>query len=789
MRWLVAFVIALLAMPAASASASPERWFVAPVSTANDNSTSVSAANFFGAAADGSVVLFVTPDQLVPEDTDTAVDIYARRGAHLELVSVPAPGAPGSGAGQISPRKVSADGSSVVFQTNEALSPDDVDEDNPDLYERSGGVTRLVSAPEPGFDPGFEFPFFSSFVQVSPNGRFVAFATDSKLTPADSDGRQDVYVYDRDSGVATLASPGGSGNVAILKAGGSGLGSERVLMQTNADLLPAVDSDGASDIYAYDTATGKLSLETPGTASTPVFSDISADGSHLFFRTDEKLVADDTDGGRLDIYQRANKATTLVSASADQPPDDYDAGFQKSSADGSIVYFTTGETLDPAADTDGGTDDIYKRTSDGNVTLVSQGPAETLTFFNANFSFITPDGLHAFFYTPQDLTSDDTDGGASDAYERFGDTTTRISVGETNDQDFEDASFAGFSADTSRLFFASSGRMTAEDTDSSDDLYARHDGHTSLVSPALEPCTLLPSPRCEPEWHGVSADGQRAWLQSDEKLAANETDGGSTDVFETRLAIPGTVAVDATPLQYTQGDAPTAVDPQLGVSDPYDDVFGATVRIASGQQPGDELSFNGTTGNAITIGMRGSDADYRDALRAVTFKATSPGKRVIELTVDNGSGPGPAAARIIGVSAPPPGDSGAGGNPPVESPPVTHPPVTQPRLPPRLRIEDTGAWVAHLRARRIFRVPGLVLHCPGRARGACAGYVAVAGAETTTLPVPVGDERGILVRLGHLAARRLASRHRLTLVAHVSLSLPGSETVRAVKRFRLLPSR
>src|SRR3954469_16665888 len=240
MRRLLAFAIVLLAMPAANASASTERWFVVPVSTSNDGSTSDSSANFFGAAADGSVVYFVTSDQLLPEDTDTAADIYARRGADLELVSVPAPGAPGSGAGQISPRKVSADGSSVVFQTNEALSPDDVDEDGPDLYERSGGVTRLVSAPEPGFDPGFEFPFIGIFVDVSRDGRFVAFSTDSKLTPDDTDGSQDVYVWDRNTGKTTFASRGGSGPVAILRAGGTGPNSERVFMQTNANLLPAV---------------------------------------------------------------------------------------------------------------------------------------------------------------------------------------------------------------------------------------------------------------------------------------------------------------------------------------------------------------------------------------------------------------------------------------------------------------------------------------------------------------------------------------------------------------------
>src|SRR3954469_21562966 len=378
-------------MLAGAAGASAESWFVVPVSSANGDGTSAAAGSFVGSAADGSAIYFVTLDGLQGDDTDGAANIYVRRGATLELVSVPAPRAPDSGAGQIAPRKVSADGSTVVFQTTDSLTPDDTDDGMVDLYEHSGGATRLVSALAPGFDPGFEFPFYSTFVDVSPNGRFVAFGTTAKLVPEDGDSSQDVYVYDRDSGEAKLASPGGSGDVSILRAGGTGPGSERVFMQTTANLLPALDSDGSSDIYAFDTATGKLSFETPGTASTPVFSDISADGSHLFFRTDEKLVADDTDGGRLDIYQRAGKAYTLVSGSPDVPPEDVDAGFQKSSADGSIVYFSTGETLDPA-DTDGGVDDIYKRQPNGDIELVSQGPAETLTFFNAGFAGVTPDG-------------------------------------------------------------------------------------------------------------------------------------------------------------------------------------------------------------------------------------------------------------------------------------------------------------------------------------------------------------------------------------------------------------
>src|SRR3954471_13058052 len=620
---LLLVLIALVAMPAASAEAA-DSWFVVPISAAGDGSASSTAASFAGAAPDGSGVYFATTEQLVPEDQDIAVDVYIRRGSKLELASGPAAGAPDSGASGVQPRGVSGDGSTLVFQTNDSLSPDDTDDGQPDIYEHSGGVTRLVSRPDPAVPPPFiPFAFFSPLVSISADGRHVAFATDQQLLTDDTDFSQDVYVYDRDTGSVTLASGGSSAHGAALAR----LGGDHVYFETTEGLVSA-DSDGASDIYRYDIATDKIVLATPGTTQTPLFSGISADGTHLFYRTDESVTGDDVDGGFRDIYQYANGQTALVSVADgfDQGPNDSD--FQKASADGSVVYFTTADQLTDD-DTDGGTDDIYKRTADGTVSLVSTGPAETLTFFNSAFSDITPDGKTAFFYTSQDLTADDTDGGALDAYMRTGATTTRISVGAMNDQTFDDAAFAGYAQDLSSLFFQTTAQMTTADSDTRDDLYARRGSDTSLVTPALGPCTLAPSFRCEPEWHGNSADGRRVWLQSDEQLHPSDGDGGPTDVYESRLALPGHVTLASSPLPMAPGEPGHPIDPGLGAGDPYDDVFGATVRVASGFDPGhDALAYGGggpagitatlsAAGDTLTLSGRASDADYRDALRSV----------------------------------------------------------------------------------------------------------------------------------------------------------------------------
>jgi hypothetical protein len=776
-------LIAFLALPVASAEAA-DSWFVVPVSAANDGTGSAVSASFVGGAPDGSAVYFATTEQLLPEDTDGAVDVYIRRGSKLELASGPAPGAPDSGASGVQVRGVSADGSTLVFMTTDSLSPDDTNDGAIDVYEHTGGVTRLVSKKDPATPPPFiPFAFYSPLVSISADGRRVAFLTDQQLLPNDSDNSNDVYVYDRETDSVTLAS-GASSSSGV---GLARLGGDHVYMETTESLVPA-DTDSSSDVYRYDIATDKIVLATPGTSQTPVFAGISADGTHLFYRTDESVTGDDVDGGYRDVYQYANGQTALVSVADgfDQGPNTSD--FQKASADGSVVYFTTADQLTDE-DTDGGTDDIYKRTADGSVSLVSTGPAETLTFFNAVFSDITPDGKRAFFYTSQDLTADDTDGGALDAYMRAGTTTTRISTGPMNDQSFDDAAFAGYAQDLSSLFFQTSAQMASADGDTRDDFYARRGSQTSLVTPTVGPCTLQPSFRCEPEWHGNSADGHRVWLQSDEQLHSSDGDGGTTDVYESRLAAPGHVTLaSSSALTMAPGDAAQPVDPNLDASDPYDDVFGAKARIASGFDPGhDELAYGGApgitgsiSGDTLTLSGRASDADYRAALRSVTFRSSSEGTRTIEMTIDNGSGPGAPSSRDVVVAAP------KHDEPPVQQPPGSNPP---PKRVLRLGISDDGAWIAHLLAHRLVRVPGLAFHCPAAAASACRVRVHVGSVAFGTFSVQAGKRRAAVVRISRGAARRARKEGRLRLRAGARFTLAGSKPATAGKRFLLLASR
>jgi hypothetical protein len=98
-----------------------------------------SEPTFLAAADDGSHVLFATAEQLAAADTDVRLDVYERTATATTLVS-----AGGTGVDDIDTALVSADGSRAFFVTSEQLVAEDTDTAL-DVYERSAGETRLVS--------------------------------------------------------------------------------------------------------------------------------------------------------------------------------------------------------------------------------------------------------------------------------------------------------------------------------------------------------------------------------------------------------------------------------------------------------------------------------------------------------------------------------------------------------------------------------------------------------------------------------------------------------------------
>jgi hypothetical protein len=84
--------------------------------------------------------------------------------------------------------EISDDGSTVVFQTNEALSPADTNGTR-DVYAWHDGQVSLISSGRPTADSSM----VEQFAAVSPSGSDIYFTTTAQLTANDIDTSPDVY--------------------------------------------------------------------------------------------------------------------------------------------------------------------------------------------------------------------------------------------------------------------------------------------------------------------------------------------------------------------------------------------------------------------------------------------------------------------------------------------------------------------------------------------------------------------------------------------------------------------
>ena len=264
------------------------------------------------------------------------------------------------------------------------------------------------------------------------------------------------------------------------------------------------------------------------------FAGMSADGSRAFFTTTEQLVSADTDTA-VDVYERANGTTTLVSIGPAGGNAEVDAQFVAASGDGSRVFFTTQESL-VAGDTDSACDDppdptlrpcrdVYER-SGGTTTLVSAGQINGNGAFDVDFNDVSSDGTRVFFATSEKLVSADTDS-SRDLYQRSGGTTTLVSAGQINGNGAFDVDYSGMTPDGGHVYFATYEKLVSADTDSAQDVYDRSGGTTTLVSAGqINGNGLL-----DADFSGVTDDGSRVFFVSAEQLVSADTDS-SLDVYQ-----------------------------------------------------------------------------------------------------------------------------------------------------------------------------------------------------------------------------------------------------------------
>ena len=316
-------------------------------------------------------------------------------------------------------------------------------------------------------------------------------------------------------------------------------------------------------------------------AAAPIFKGSSADGSIAFFETDQQMVPGDTDSQRdvyersfdEDVGEAGAYVTREVSTGPTGGNDAYPAQFEAASADGSRVFFSTEESL-VAADTDRKSDIYVHELGTGATTLVTQGSASCAPAcgngaFDAGIAAADSGGDNLFFVTGEKLAEGDSDN-AVDIYKRnlSTETTTLVSVAATscsgscgNGSDPDNAVMWGLSADGSTAFFTTPESLSTADTDSTIDIYARNlsEGVTTLVSQADSSCGGCSNEGKLPVFRGSSADGSRVFFITAERLAEGDSDS-ATDIYARDLPGGPTLLVSSgggedTPAAFSAVDA------------------------------------------------------------------------------------------------------------------------------------------------------------------------------------------------------------------------------------------
>lgn len=447
--------------------------------------------SFVAASADGSRVFFSTTEALVAGDTDAALDIYELTADGLRLVS--------GGSANKSPEfsGISADGTRVFFQTDEAL-PGTGDTDTAfDVYERANGVLRLVS--------GGTSNQASFFGGATADGSRVWFTSGDPLVPGDTDTVTDLY--ERNGATLTLISGPDAGQpFALASFGAATADGGTVWFTTNKSLLPE-DTDGSLDVYERSGGVLRRISGNGPLAFGTGFSGASADGTHVYFVSDKVLpttavLPTNSGGGPRAV---GDTLFHLYERSPDGLADLGDeAAFVGASADGGRVVILTAEALLPA-DTDD-VADLY-RLENGTATLLSGGTDDVPVVSRA----ISADATRVVFETPEALLPADTDI-TSDVYQRDGATLSLLTPGTAD----VPAVFKGSADDVTRVFFRTAEALLPADTDTGIDVYEWNDGSIALVGLGTGNLTTF--------FGGSAQAGDVVFVLSDEALLPSDGD-------------------------------------------------------------------------------------------------------------------------------------------------------------------------------------------------------------------------------------------------------------------------
>jgi Tol biopolymer transport system component len=328
--------------------------------------------------------------------------------------------------------------------------------------------TTLVSVDSAGNqgDHGSGLPALSADATVV---AFRSFATN--FASGDTNGTYDVFVHDRSSGLTECVSvdPAGAVGDDASDVGAVSADGRIVAFESFATNLVVNDTNGKYDVFVRDRTTGvteRVSVDSSGaegngSSGFDGFADsaaLSADGRFVAFASfATNLVAGDTNGFvDLFVHDRTTGGTERVSVDSSGAEANGDSSAPAISADGRFVAFKSFATNLVAGDTNGFADIFVHDRATGTTERVSVDSAGQEGFGACNLSAISADGRFVAFDSRANLVADDMNG-AWDVFvhDRTTGTTERVSVDSTGQEGRARSVHPSLSADGRIVAFAS----------------------------------------------------------------------------------------------------------------------------------------------------------------------------------------------------------------------------------------------------------------------------------------------------------------------------------------------
>ncbi|MBF0166971.1 MAG: DUF4347 domain-containing protein [Alphaproteobacteria bacterium] len=312
---------------------------------------------------------------------------------------------------------------------------------------------------------------------LSSDGRYVAFTSSAtNLVANDTNGASDVFLRDTQTGTTTRVSvtnAGAQANGASTLSDISDNGRYVVFTSTATNLV-VNDTNGVQDVFVRDTQSGttvRVSLTGAGAQANGASSggSITTDGSRVVFTSSAtNLIGPNDTNGLDDVFLRqvtGAPGTTRMSEAAGGVNANGASSSGVISADGTVVAFVSAATNLVAGDVDG-VSDVFARTIATNTNqLIANGSAPSIS---------TSGSIVAFASTAA-LVGADTNG-VSDVYryDRNTATTTLISTNSSGTVGNAASSGASISGAGDYIAFVSSAtNLVSSDTNGVDDIFVR----------------------------------------------------------------------------------------------------------------------------------------------------------------------------------------------------------------------------------------------------------------------------------------------------------------------------